>query len=127
LNTEWIDARGVRVFGASMCPQVEKDWKWALMVEQDEAEVMEPVRSLRSISLIIGLLSLIFASLTALFVAKSISDPIQKLTKTANDISQGELDAQVEKLDRKDEIGDLARSFERMRVAFKILIKEQKK
>ena len=49
-----------------------------------------------------------------------ISKPIWKLTKTIEDISLGKLDTEVEGKERKDEIGDLARAFERTMVSLKL-------
>jgi len=123
INSEWIDSRSIPVLGASMCPQIEKDWKWTLVVEQDIDEVMAPIKGLRNIILIIGIIVLLFATLIAFVVAKSISDPIQKLTKVADDISKGKLDSEVEESDSKDEIGDLARSFNRTVTSLKLAMR----
>jgi len=124
INAEWTDSRGISVFGSSMCPQIEKDWKWTLVVEQDIDEVMASVKGLRSLTLIIGIITLLFATLIAFVVAKTISNPIQKLTQVADDISKGKLDSQIEEINSKDEIGELARSFNRTVTSLKLAMRE---
>jgi len=123
LNGEWMDNRGVSVLGASMCPQVEKDWKWSVVVEQDKDEVLAPVNKLRDLSFVIGVIVLLLAVIVAFFVARSMSDPIRKLTKIANDISKGRLDTKIEEVNTKDEIGDLARAFNRTVVSLKLAMR----
>ncbi|ADU28755.1 sensor histidine kinase [Evansella cellulosilytica] len=55
----------------------------------------------------------------------SITRPVQKLTKAANEFSRGRFDTQV-KVDTNDEIAFLAKTFERMRININNLISEIK-
>ncbi|SDZ38180.1 histidine kinase [Evansella caseinilytica] len=52
------------------------------------------------------------------FVSKSIINPIKKLSNAAKKISEGDLDFSVAS-DKKDELGDLSNTFDRMRLDLK--------
>lgn len=56
------------------------------------------------------------AVLLAVFTARRIVQPIEELVQAADKISLGQLDTPV-KAERNDEIGDLARALERMRLS----------
>lgn len=57
--------------------------------------------------------TLILAAGTGLFISRSISHPIQKLTETARNIAAGDLNKRAQ-VKSKDEIGQLAGSFNQM-------------
>ena len=59
-----------------------------------------------------------------LYLSRFISKPIQQLTKTIEDISMGKLDTEIKGKERKDEIGDLARAFERTIVSLKLAMRK---
>lgn len=60
-------------------------------------------------------------SIGAFFFARAITQPIAYLTQMADRISLGELDIAIG-INRKDEIGELAEAFERMRASMQIAI-----
>jgi len=126
INREWTDNRGVVVYGASMCPKIEEDWRWAIIVEQDKDEILQQVNILRNSSIVIGLVVLLLAVLAAVFIARSMSNPIVKLTKIADDISKGRLNVKIEDIKSKDEIGDLAKAFGRTIVSLKLAMRKKK-
>ena len=59
--------------------------------------------------------------LIAYFIAGGVSRPVAQLTEVADRISLGELDAQI-RIDRKDEIGDLAEALRRMQASLQAAI-----
>jgi PAS domain S-box-containing protein len=65
----------------------------------------------------------IMAILLSIFITRAISGPIRGLTATIEDISRGKLDVKVEGKERDDEIGDLARAFDRTLVSLKLAMK----
>lgn len=79
-----------------------------------------------SIASAVGVFIVLIVVVMALITAKSITDPIQQLTKLADSISKGELDMEISSqiLSSGDEIGELATSIERMRAALKVSMKE---
>jgi methyl-accepting chemotaxis protein len=75
-----------------------------------------------TIYIIIGVSIAIAAVIVGIFAATLIKD-IKKLNKTAEDISQGNMNTSVD-VRRKDEIGDLAESFSRMVASLKFMMSE---
>jgi len=68
--------------------------------------------------LIGGIIAFILSILIGLILSYSLSKPIQKLTESAKQIKQGKLNNEV-KFISKDEIGELAESFDEMRLGLK--------
>lgn len=73
-----------------------------------------------------GMLILLVTFILVFFFSKSITKPIKKLTKNVEDISMGKLDVEIDpKLkESKDEIGALARAFDRTIVSLKLAMKQ---
>ncbi|MFH1668448.1 MAG: HAMP domain-containing protein [Candidatus Woesearchaeota archaeon] len=70
-------------------------------------------------TLLIAIITAVLTSIIlGLYIASSISRPIQKLTESAKRIKQGDLDEKCESVS-KDEIGELAKSFDEMRLGLK--------
>ncbi|MCM3618085.1 HAMP domain-containing histidine kinase [Sutcliffiella horikoshii] len=80
----------------------------------------ETLSLFQSIRLFLLIFVLILSNgLLTFFVAKSIIDPLQKLKKSAHEISTGNLDTKIEIKGTKDELNDLAKEFEIMRKKLK--------
>jgi len=86
---------------------------WVLAIEYETKEIFAPVAELRSMMIIVSLTITIVAILIGLFVSRTISKPIKKLRDTAGQISKGKFDVTIE-IKTKDEIGELANSFNKM-------------
>ena len=86
---------------------------WALMAEIDEAEVMQPVLTLRNEILLISVIIGIIIVVVSIFFARSISVPVNKGVAFAKELAAGNLMATVD-VDQKDEIGDLASALQGM-------------
>ena len=76
--------------------------------------------------LIAIILTLIFGVVTTFFMIRKITDRLIFLTESADKISLGEIDFNIE-LDTSDEIGDLGRAIERMRESLKAAIDRLRK
>ena len=65
------------------------------------------------------------AVVTALIVVVYITKPLIRLTKVIESISKGQLDANIDEsiLNKNDEIGDLAKAFDRTMVSLKLAMK----
>ncbi len=87
---------------------------WTLVIERDLSEVLGHVVATKNRLLIASLIVTLGSLAAGLFLSRSISRPIQRLTRTASRIAGGDLDARVEKTDRKDELGTLSQTFNRM-------------
>ncbi len=114
------DYRGVPVFSAYKPLNIE-GVTWVMMSEKDEAEVYLPIRELqRNLGLgILGLFALIV--LVGILFSRTLTRPIIALNRSATDLAEGNLD-NVVSVTTQDEIGDLANSFEVMRLSMKDLI-----
>ncbi|URM32529.1 MULTISPECIES: HAMP domain-containing sensor histidine kinase [Bacillaceae] len=83
-------------------------------VDQKDLEFFRSIR----IYLLVGVLVLTNGILTFL-VSKSIIAPLLRLKQSANDISGGNLDTEIEVTGKKDELNELAMAFESMRSRLK--------
>jgi len=92
---------------------------WIMVVQQDYAEAFLPVRLANRVGLIILLLTLIAVPLVAYPLSRRLTTPLRNLTDVADEFSQGALERKVPEIQRKDEIGALARAIERLGVSVK--------
>jgi methyl-accepting chemotaxis protein len=89
------------------------DTTWAMLADIDEVEVKAPSVTLRNTILAIGGGVALVVALLALAVALAIASPIQKVTRIAGVISEGDLNQEVD-INQGDEIGQLASAFRRL-------------
>ncbi|MFD1453946.1 sensor histidine kinase [Oceanobacillus sojae] len=73
----------------------------------------------------IALILILTNGLLTYFMSRSIIKPISKLSTAAKKISEGDLEYSVQS-DKKDELGDLANTFEQMRLKLREADREQK-
>ena len=99
---------------------------WGLVAKMDKAEAFAPLTVLRNIAIILGGVSSIAVILVGISFSISTSRPINRLTAAAKKISNGNYDYSVE-IDRHDEIGALAVSFNSMTSKLTHEINEQEK
>ena len=77
--------------------------------------------------LLVAVISIIISVFIALLLSRSLTKPILDLKETLEAISHGKLEAETGELkERPDEIGDLARSFERISKTMKVAVMEKK-
>lgn len=104
-------------------------FRLVVIVKMDIEEVYYSANRLRSNLLIIGVILLLLVAITAVLVARSISKPIKELTAVTGVIAGGDLTARAT-VRAEDEIGTLAKSFNKMTdklVEAKAAVEEQKK
>ncbi|KKO20114.1 MAG: PAS domain-containing protein [Candidatus Brocadia sp.] len=117
------DYRGVPVVGTSMdIPE----YGWTLLTEIDEAEVFASLKTIGVIALIIGIAGAAVAAGVGIAFATSLSRPIKDFARKAETFGRGKLDYRIE-VNRRDEIGDLASSFNAMADALSKEITEHKR
>jgi len=83
------------------------------LAERASADAMEAQELARNLTLILMLVLAITVTTTSLLVARSISEPLDELTKGAALIGKGDLEHKVG-VKAKDELGDLATAFNQM-------------
>ncbi|MDM8557588.1 ATP-binding protein [Candidatus Parabeggiatoa sp. HSG14] len=111
--------RGVGFYHDYLNQEVLAVWRylpqlrWGMVVKINTAEAFVPIVELAHLFLIIGLLTVFGVVIIALFVSKTISQPIVKLTEATELMTAGNLNVKAE-IDTNDEIGQLAQSFNNM-------------
>ncbi|MEO6014810.1 MAG: methyl-accepting chemotaxis protein, partial [Devosia sp.] len=85
-------------------------WVVAGLISKDEA--FAPIVSLRNTMLLIGASLLAIAAALGLLFSRSLTKPLSRLTGTMKALAEGNLDAEITGVQRKDEIGEMARTVE---------------
>jgi len=107
---QYIDYRGKKVIGAwRYIPSLD----WGMVAKIDSEEAFADVTNLRNLVAIILGIVIVLSCITALSIAQSISVPIKRLSEGAQIIGSGNLDYKIG-TNRKDEIGQLSRTFDKM-------------
>ena len=76
------------------------------------------------VTIFVSLLPLISAAGIGAFMSYNVSSNIKQLTFTIDEISKGKLDAHVSGKGRDDEIGELARAFDRILISLKLAVEK---
>jgi two-component system NtrC family sensor kinase len=111
--------KGLGIFTDYRGQQVLAVWRYlptfrlGMVVKMDTQEVFASTKKLRNNLLKISFTLLIVIVIVAFFIARSVSRPITELTHVSKIISEGKLSARAE-INTKDEIGELAASFNQM-------------
>ncbi|GGP10059.1 methyl-accepting chemotaxis protein [Oceanobacillus neutriphilus] len=87
---------------------------WKIAGTMFDSEIAENVSPILNTTVFVIIIALILGAVLIVFIIRSISKPINHLADASNTMSQGDLSVSVN-LDRKDEIGTLALSFNKMR------------
>ena len=89
------------------------------------ASITGPLNAAKQFIQLASYILLIAASIFGLLLARSISIPLQRIQRTIEAISRGNLDTDIsqEDLDRDDEIGALARAFNRTLTSLKLAMR----
>ncbi len=122
------DYRGVYVASA-YTPFEFLGTKWAILAEIDEAEVLEPVMTLRNHAALSMLLLAVVIVAVGIFFSRMITKPISTITGAMEVLAKGDTSIEVPESDRKDEIGDMAQAlevFKQNRIEADRLAEEQK-
>jgi len=88
-------------------------FRLGIVVKMNTTEIFAPANRLRNTLLIISMALLALVVVMAVVVAQSISSPKKELMRTSGVITQGDLSERA-KVTTKDEIGELAHSFNLM-------------
>ena len=109
-TTSYVGYRGTPVLGAyRWLPDLEL----ALVAEVDQTEALQTAVTSTFTSLGVAVIAALLAIGAAFFVTQTIATPLGKLANAAERITAGELDIVVQ-IERQDEIGVLAETFNSM-------------
>jgi signal transduction histidine kinase len=87
--------------------------RWGMVVKIDTNEAYSNIYIFRNRILTIGFIVFVIVLIIGFRISRAISGPIKSLQKSSERIGRGELDAVIE-IESKDEIGQLAESFNKM-------------
>ena len=90
-----------------------KYFNWYLITKIDRTEVLESLTNILFIVIFISFLLLIVIAVLSLFFSSKLTDPIKKGADFAKDIADGNYNTRLD-INRKDEIGLLAKSLKEM-------------
>ncbi|MBW2330704.1 MAG: response regulator [Deltaproteobacteria bacterium] len=107
-----IDYRGVPVFSVYAPAEIE-GLNWVIVAEKDVKEIVKPVLMLRNNTLLVGLIVAVAVVGAQLFFVAGIIIPIKRIKQAAHNIAAGDLATRLD-VKARDEIGELADSFNRM-------------
>jgi HAMP domain-containing protein len=93
-------------------------WGWAVGVQQEEAELFAPLGHMVKVALILLAGSAVLLALIAWAFSRRLVRPILDMASAADEMSMGELERPMP-ASRRDEIGVLGRSLERLRRSMK--------
>jgi len=97
------------------------DFKWALIVEIDEAEIFQISDKLISLSVVLLVLVSVIITIIGFLIAKNISGPIIKAVAVAQSVAAGDLTTTV-KIEQHDELGQLQQAMSDMIIKLKSMI-----
>ena len=86
--------------------------RWTAVVQQDKSELFAGLYAVKIRALIFASVISIGVLVIAIYFSRSISQPVQRLTKAVKEVAEGALDTVVPGTSRQDEIGELARTTE---------------
>ncbi len=112
-----VDYRGVSVLSAYRNIE-NKDLKWALMSEMDEAEAMQPIYRLRNYFAGITIFIITLTLVITYFLSNAIARPIVLLKEIILTLSKGMLPAKRSLETSEDEIGQMAEAIHQLTNGF---------
>src|SRR3989338_1828995 len=108
----YTDYRGYPILGVSR--YIEK-MGWVVLAEKCISEAFAPLARLRNFTIIMGIVGIMVILTIVIFFSKMITGPITSLALAAGDVANGNLKG-IEGIKSRDEIGNLADSFNKMTI-----------
>lgn len=94
---------------------------WGVLARQDLHEATAPARSIRNAIIAAGLAIAVIIAAAGTWFARRTSKPVSEVVAQARAIAAGQLDVPELEVNRKDEIGELASSFNEMAVMLRLV------
>ena len=112
---EGVELTSGEIGTAMAAPVTINGLDWRVVVEIADRETFAPVKAALFNLFLWTLAACAAATVIGIFVARSIARPISRLTDSVTAIADGILDAEVQDLNRNDEIGSIAKSLDALR------------
>ena len=103
---------GYQILGVS---RYIEEMHWVVLAEKGISEAFAPLVRLRNFTIIMGIVGIMVIVTIAIFFSNMITMPITSLSLAAGDIANGNLKG-IEGIKSRDEIGNLADSFNKMTI-----------
>lgn len=87
--------------------------EWFVILSRDVEEAIATSENLTQKILLIGLVFMLIIAVSALLMGRRVSRPILKLIEMTRNVGKGDFKSEI-KISSKDELGDLAKSFNNM-------------
>jgi methyl-accepting chemotaxis protein len=87
-------------------------WNWVIGTGVYIDDLDAQTRSSTQRALLVGTLVLLIMLTVSVFVARSMTGPLQRMTTAMKDIAAGDVDAEVPGIGRRDELGEMAGAVE---------------
>jgi methyl-accepting chemotaxis protein len=115
------------VMGIATIPIGQSPTSWSIMIGTTESYIMRDVNKMKTFTIILAGVALAASILIVYLVVTSVTKPIINVTMNLRDIAEGEGDLTNElHIDSKDEVGELAKYFNRTIGSIATLIKRIK-
>ncbi len=88
------------------------DTRWAVIAEEELSEVLEPLHEMRLEMIMIASGFLLCIGLFGFFFARTVTGPIDQMTKAMTALSEGDLDQHIPATERADELGEMAQALQ---------------
>jgi signal transduction histidine kinase/DNA-binding response OmpR family regulator len=108
-----FEIQGKRQFLQILPYKDDKGLDWLIVVVVPEADFMEQINANTRTTVLLCLAALVVATVLGIITARWVTKPILQLNTAAKNIAKGDWDKTL-KLERSDELGELAKSFNSM-------------
>ena len=88
---------------------------WRIVAEQANSEIFAPIIHTRNNLIVAAAMCVAAAALIGISLSRTITGPIQRVTRSVSTIAGGDLDTEPVGQARGDEIGDIAKSLDALR------------
>ena len=110
------DYRGIVMY-SSYQPIEFKGVKWAVLAEIDRAEVMQPIYGMIKSVIIYNIVIFIIVCALSIKASRSTCTPLKRMSKVVNEFANENYDHALDDADRQDEIGQIAKALEKLRLS----------
>lgn len=110
IKGEYLDYQGKTVLGASMCLKTDG---LVLILEAESQEIFTPIKDISQFLILIGLITSVLIFIGIIFLSNWLLSGLKMIINVAEKVSNNNFKERV-RLNSKDEIGYLAKVFNRM-------------
>jgi len=128
MRGKYKDYRGELIVGASEGDDLTEKFglEWVILAEIDDNEVFAPIHRMKKILIITDIFLILLILTATIIITRRTIGPIRELISHALEVADGNLDTTIH-ITSKDEIADLASSFQKMTADLKEMLHKEEK